>query len=53
MVFYGILLSKKNKLDPVKSLADNKDIVKFTGYTKKTKITDGLQKVYEDLISQN
>tara|TARA_B110000008_G_scaffold279862_1_gene329165 strand:+ start:5728 stop:6663 length:936 start_codon:yes stop_codon:yes gene_type:complete len=44
-----ILLSKKNKLDPAKSLADNKEIIKFTGYRKRTKILDGLKKVYESL----
>ena len=32
-----IISSKKNKLDPVKSLANNNAIKKFTGYIKKQK----------------
>ena len=44
-----IISSKKNKLDPVKSLANNNAIKKFTGYNKKTKINDGLLKVYKNL----
>jgi len=48
-----IILSKKNKLDPVKSLASNKDIIKFSGYSKRTSIIDGLRKVYSDLINHN
>ena len=47
-----IILSKKNKLDPTKSLADNKELIKFTGYRKKTKIFDGLNKVYENLNNE-
>lgn len=44
-----IIYSKKNKLDPVKSLANNNAIKKFTGYTKKTKINEGLLKVYNNI----
>ena len=42
-----IFLSKKNKLDPVKSLASNKKLKKFTKYNKSTNIEDGLQNVYK------
>ncbi len=48
-----IVLSKKNKLDPVKSLANNNAIKKFTGYNKKTKIKEGLLKVYKNLKFKN
>ena len=44
-----IIYTKKNKLDPVKSLANNDAIKKFTGYTKKTKIEEGLLKVYNNI----
>tara|TARA_Y100000389_G_scaffold194397_1_gene224334 strand:- start:1027 stop:1980 length:954 start_codon:yes stop_codon:yes gene_type:complete len=44
-----IIYTKKNKLDPVKSLANNNAIKKFTGYTKKTKINEGLLKVYKNI----
>ena len=44
-----IIYAKKNKLDPVKSLANNNAIKKFTGYTKKTKINEGLLKVYNNI----
>ena len=44
-----IIYSKKNKLDPVKSLANNNAIKKFTGYKKKTKINEGLLKVYNNI----
>lgn len=47
-----IIMSKKNKLDPVKSLADNKALNKFTGYRKKTKINEGLLKVYNNIKSK-
>ena len=47
-----IILSKKNKLDPVKSLANNKALNKFTGYRKKTKINEGLLKVYNNIKSK-
>ena len=44
-----IIYSKKNKLDPIRSLANNNAIKKFTGYTKKTKIDEGLLKVYNSI----
>ena len=39
----------KNKLDPAKSLANNNQIKKFTGYKKSTSILAGLNKVYQSL----
>ena len=44
-----IIYSKKNKLDPIRSLANNSAIKKFTGYKKKTKIDEGLLKVYNSI----
>ncbi len=47
-----IIMSKKNKLDPIKSLANNQALNKFTGYRKKTKINEGLLKVYNNIKSK-
>lgn len=44
-----VIFSKKNKLDPVKSLADNSQIKKFTNFKKSTSILEGLKKVYNSL----
>ena len=38
-----IIYSKKNKLDPIKSLASNKEIKKYTGFKKATSIEDGVK----------
>ena len=48
-----IIYSKKNKLDPIKSLANNNAIKNFTGYSKKTKINEGLLKVYNNIKIKN
>ena len=48
-----IIYSKKNKLDPIKSLANNNAIKNFTGYSKKTKINEGLLKVYNNIKFKN
>ena len=48
-----IIPTKKNKLDPVKSLADNKELINFTGYKKNTSISEGLIKVYKNMIEKN
>lgn len=47
-----IIMSKKNKLDPIKSLANNQALNKFTGYRKKTEINEGLLKVYNNIKSK-
>jgi UDP-glucuronate 4-epimerase len=47
-----IKLMKKNKLDPVKSLANNNEIQKFTKFKKTTTIKAGLTKVYNSLVDQ-
>ena len=41
-----IKLVKKNKLDPVKSLASNFSIKKFSNFKNSTSIKMGLEKVY-------
>ncbi len=47
-----IVTKGKNKLDPVKSLASNIKIKKFSKYYKYTNIDNGLKKVYENLLGK-
>ena len=47
-----IIMSKKNKLDPTKSLANNNALNKFTRYRKKTTLSEGLLKVYNNIKSK-
>ena len=48
-----IIKTKKNKLDPIKSLANNKKLKKFTKNHKTTSILVGLNKVYDYFINKN
>ena len=48
-----IIYAKKNKLDPVRSLASNKKLMAFTGRKNKTGINIGLKKVYDYFIDNN
>ena len=47
-----IVFTKKNKLDPIKSLASNNKLKKFTQNYKNTSIKDGLFKVYDYFLNK-